>query len=122
MLGRWLPITVVPDVRDQLPITVPGDAWFRLVADPRHGLPATHVELGWVTGPVLHLAAVAGFTLSEDADGVDESEVVEHRRISMETISHVDVDLHSMGGPVELVSGEVIEDGPAALVQEHLPK
>jgi hypothetical protein len=121
MLGRWLPIAVVPDVRDQLPIAVPDEAWFRLIADPRQGLPAAHVELGWVTGSVLHLATVAGFTLSEDADGVDEAEVLGHRRIPLETISGATPDLRTMGGPVELTSGEVINEGPAALVREHLP-
>src|SRR6185503_7623239 len=113
---------VYEGVRKDLPLTVPEDSWIRVIHDPIRGEPALHFCVAWVAKPVLHLAVMAGFTTAsaEECDGIDEREIVSHRRISLETISNVQVDFATGRGTVELLGGEKLEDPPVLLIQKYM--
>jgi hypothetical protein len=120
--SRWIPLRVA-DMRDQLPLAVPEDSWIRMLDDPERGYPCLHLEVAWITPAVLHVAVIAGFSDGPVAgdDGRDERAVVDHRRVSMETISRVTVSLAPDGQDVvELVTGDRAEGWPAVLIQKYL--
>ncbi|MFD9740647.1 hypothetical protein [Umezawaea sp. NPDC059074] len=120
--GNWVPIRVYTDIREHLPIAVPESAWMRVIHDPVRGAPAFHFNVAWAEGPVLHLAVIAGFTGAdeEEIDGVDEREVVSHRRIPLDTVIRVHIDLGTDEETVELLGGEMLENPPAMLIQQHM--
>jgi hypothetical protein len=118
-LGYWYPSHVLPELPDQLPMPVPTDSWVRVLPDAAAGMPLVHVQLAWVTRPVLHLVTAAGFTMG-DGDDSDDVEIREHRRISLENVDRLNLDVETGHATVEFSEGEPLEDAPGILLNQHL--
>lgn len=120
-LGRWYPSAVLPDLPEQLPVPLPEDAWVRLLADPAADLPSVRVELAWVTGPVLHLVTVAGFTLAASEDDPDDEVTVQsHERVSLRTVQRLQLDTETGSATVEFTDRPDLPDAPGVLLNQHL--
>jgi hypothetical protein len=108
------------ETRNAMPINVPAASWWRVLEDFGRGFPATHTEFAWIDDGALHFATVAGFTDASEADGVDETEVLDRRRIPFSTIQAVNLSLDGSHDTVTLTSGEIIDDWPAVMIRQHL--
>ncbi|WP_410670588.1 hypothetical protein [Amycolatopsis sp. cmx-4-68] len=120
--SKWVPLRVA-DMRGDLPLEVPEDSWIRMLDEPERGYPFLHLEVAWITPVVLHVAVIAGFSAAPipGDDGRDERAVVDHRRVSLETIARLKLSLAPDGQDiVELVTGERFNDWPTMLIQQYL--
>lgn len=106
--------------RQLMVMPVPEDAWSRALPDlPRGGFPAMIIEAFWISGPVVHLLRVDGFSLGPGGHG--ERSVVGHDRISLEQFAGYSYDLGpgEVGVTVDLVDGRQV-DVPLFLIDSHL--
>lgn len=107
------------EMRSAMPLELPPGFWWRAVEDPKRGFPALHTELAWVANDIVHFCAVAGFTDPAVADGVDEREVIQGRRVPMGDIGRVNADMATGQGTVTLRNGTTHEDWPAFMIWEN---
>lgn len=119
-LGYWYPSHVLPNLPDQLPLPVPTESWVRVLPDPDAGMPLVRVQLAWVTRPVLHLVTASGFTLGSEHDDTDDVEIREHRRIPLEDVKRLHLDIETGLASVEFSEGEPLEEAPGLLLNQHL--
>lgn len=119
-IGQWYPSHVLPGLPEQLPLPVPSDSWVRLLPDPDAGLPLVHLQLAWVTRPVLHLVTASGFTTGEAATDSDQVEIRDHRRISLEKVERLNLDVETGHAAVEFSEGEPLDEAPGILLNQHL--
>jgi hypothetical protein len=101
-----------------LAVRIPDDVWARKIADPVHGHSAYYLELSWVTEGTVHFATVAGFRIDEETTELNR-EVVDHRWVELRSVAIVTLDLSANSGTVTLVNGDVHDDWPVLLINQH---
>jgi hypothetical protein len=111
-----------------LTFRVPDDVWARKIKDPVREYPAYRLELSWVAEDVLHFATVTGFCTDDElteANGkvVDDRwadlQVADHWCADLHGVAVITVDLSANSGTVTLVNGDVHDDWPVLLINQH---
>lgn len=101
-----------------LALRIPDDVWARRIADPVHGYPTYYLELSWVAEDTVHFATVAGFRIGEETTETNR-EVVDHRWVELRSVAIVTLDLSANSGTVTLINGDVRDDWPVLLINQH---